>query len=314
MIDLVVRATHEQELFPPARLGIYPVDRRYAPRTRNDGADTLVLSDAELLQWLARWGHTNRLELADNGQPLHFQGRGRWHSRRISKTATRNFPSRTASRLPGWRKIIPLAMCKIFQSRQPPLALGGQHVLSCCATRRRRRVLRHLVNQPSVPVRKLSHRLLLHLRKTQSNHGVDWEQPLHRASPQHRSLFLNCSTRPSACGCSQKVCATKVTWFWNGHEWVPNDRKIRPGDKPEILDDPRLEPGDAMVAPARLVHAPESGLWIGDANENFLDSLAGAWNDASAAKRNFLATRAFHRLFLTPRLLKPKPNCQRQRH
>jgi hypothetical protein len=37
-----------------------------------------------------------------------------------------------------------------------------------------------------VPVRKLSHRLLLHLRKTQSNHGVDWESLCiaHPATPQ----------------------------------------------------------------------------------------------------------------------------------
>jgi hypothetical protein len=54
------------------RLGIHPVDCRHAPKSR-DGADTLVLSDAELLQWLARWGHTNRLECA-NGQPLQFHG------------------------------------------------------------------------------------------------------------------------------------------------------------------------------------------------------------------------------------------------
>ena len=73
MIDLVVRATHEQELFPPNDWEFiqWIADTH---RNRNDGADTLVLSDAELLQWLARWGHTDRLELADNGQPLHFQG------------------------------------------------------------------------------------------------------------------------------------------------------------------------------------------------------------------------------------------------
>ena len=37
-------------------------------------------------------------------------------------------------------------------------------------------VLKYLAQKPSVPVRKLSHRLLLHLRKSQANHGVDWEQ------------------------------------------------------------------------------------------------------------------------------------------
>src|SRR5882757_6863343 len=73
LIDLVVRATHEQELFPPADWEfIQWIAETY--RTRNDNADTLILSDAELLQWLARWGHSERLELADNAQPLYFRG------------------------------------------------------------------------------------------------------------------------------------------------------------------------------------------------------------------------------------------------
>ena len=56
LIDLVVRATHEQELFSPTDWEFiqWLADTH---RHRNDGADTLVLSDAELLQWLARWGH-----------------------------------------------------------------------------------------------------------------------------------------------------------------------------------------------------------------------------------------------------------------
>src|SRR5205814_1974548 len=41
------------------------------------------------------------------------------------------------------------------------------------------------------------------------------------------------------------------------------------------------------------------------ANENFLDSLAGAWA-TRPPEAEFLGNPAFHRLFLTPRLLKPK--------
>src|ERR1700690_3594293 len=71
LIDLVVRATHEQELFPPADWEfIQWIADTY--RHHADGADTLVLSDAELLQWLTRWGHTPRLEY--DGKPLRFQG------------------------------------------------------------------------------------------------------------------------------------------------------------------------------------------------------------------------------------------------
>src|SRR5665213_3562583 len=73
LVDLVVRATHEQELFPAHDWEFiqWIADTH---RNRQDGADTLILSDAELLQWLARWGNTNHLEFADNGRPLQFLG------------------------------------------------------------------------------------------------------------------------------------------------------------------------------------------------------------------------------------------------
>ncbi len=74
LIDLVVRATHEQELFSPADWEfiqwLADTNRNTTPTLRDE--DTLVLSDAELLQWLARWGHTPRLEC--DGRPLHFYG------------------------------------------------------------------------------------------------------------------------------------------------------------------------------------------------------------------------------------------------
>jgi hypothetical protein len=48
--------------------------------------------------------------------------------------------------------------------------------------------------------------------------------------------------------------------------------------KPEILDDPRLE---AVTDWLRQLDwfTPEPGLWGGDANESFLDSLAHTWAD-----------------------------------
>ena len=49
---------------------------------------------------------------------------------------------------------------------------------------------------------------------------------------------------------------------------------------------------------------PEPGVWIGDANENFLITLARAWPD-KPEKAEYLGNPAFHRLFLTPRQLKP---------
>jgi superfamily II DNA or RNA helicase len=298
MIDLVVRATHEQELFPPNDWEFiqWIADTH---RHRQDGMDTLVLSDAELLQWLARWGHTNRLELADNGQPLHFQGQVVALTPHLENGDKElSFTHRIA--LPNGENHS-VGHVKFF-NHQPPIALVG-NTFFLLRNAPPSPVLRHLVNQPSVPVRKLSHRLLLHLRKTQSNHGVDWESLCiaHPAAPQFVFELLDETVRLRLLA---KSLRDKSTWCWNGHEWVPNDRKIRPGDKPEILDDPRLEPATQWLR--RLDwFAPEAGLWIGDANENFLDSLAGAWA-TRPPEAEFLGNPAFHRLFLTPRVLKPK--------
>jgi superfamily II DNA or RNA helicase len=298
MIDLVVRATHEQELFPPDDWEFiqWIADTH---RHRNDGADTLILSDAELLQWLARWGHTNRLELADNGRPLHFQGQVVALTPHLENGDKElSFTHRIA--LPDGENHS-VASVKFF-NHQPPIALVG-NVFFLLRNAPPSPVLRHLAKQPSVPVRKLSHRLLLHLRKSQSSHGVDWESLCiaHPATPQFVFELLDETVRLRLLA---KSLRDQSVWFWNGHEWLPNDRKNRNGGKPEILDDPRLEPATLWLR--RLDwFTPESGLWIGDANENFLDSLASAWA-SRPAEAEFLGNGAFHRLFLTPRLLKPK--------
>jgi len=298
MVDLVVRATHEQELFPPNDWEFiqWIADTH---RQRSDGSDTLVLSDAELLQWLARWGHTNRLELADNGQPLHFLGQVVALTPHLENGDKElSFTHRVT--LPGGENHL-VAAVKFF-NHQPPLALVG-NTFFLLRNAPPSPVLRHLARQPSVPVRKLSHRLLLHLRKTQSNHGVDWEGLCiaHPATPQFVFELLDETVRLRLLA---KSLRDQSVWFWNGHEWMPNDQKPRAGGKPEILDDPRLEPATQWLR--RLDwFTPESGLWIGDANENFLDSLASAWA-ARPAEAEFLGNPAFHRLFLTPRLLKPK--------
>jgi len=165
------------------------------------------------------------------------------------------------------------------------------------------RVLKYLAHKPSVPVRKLSHRLLLHLRKTQSNHGVDWESlcVAHSASPQFVFELLDDTVRLRLLAKSGR---DQSIWFWNGNEWVANDAQKRPHDKPEILDDARLEPATQWLRKLDWF-TPEPGLWIGDANENFLGSLAEAWA-SRPANSEFLGNGAFHRLFLTPRQLKPK--------
>jgi SNF2 family DNA or RNA helicase len=298
MIDLVVRATHEQELFPPHDWEFiqWIADTH---RNRSDGTDTLILSDGELLQWLARWGDTNRLELTDNGQPLQFHGQIISLAPHLENGDKElSFTHRFA--LPGGENHS-VGDVKFF-NHQPPLALVG-NTFFLLRNAPPSRVLKYLAHKPSVPVRKLSHRLLLHLRKTQSNHGVDWESLCiaHPASPQFVFELLDDTVRLRLLAKSQR---DQSVWFWNGNEWVANDTKKRPHDKPEILDDARLEPATQWLRKLDWF-TPEPGLWIGDANENFLGALAEAWA-SRPADSEFLGNGAFHRLFLTPRQLKPK--------
>jgi superfamily II DNA or RNA helicase len=299
LVDLVVRAAHEQELFPPADWEfIQWIADTYRERS-GDHADTLFLSDAELLQWLARWGHTNRLELAGHSEPVKF------HGQIISLTPhlengdkELSFTHRVTLPDGNARSV---ADAKFF-NRQSPVALVG-NTFFLLRNAPPSGVLQYLAQKPSVAVRKLSHRLLLHLRKTQSNHGVDWEQlcVAHPASPQFVFELLDDTVRLRLLAKSER---DKSLWSWSGHEWLPQERKIRPGEKPEILDDARLEPATHWLRKLDWF-TPEAGLWVGDANENFLGALAEAWA-TRPPEAEFLGNPAFHRLFLTPRQLKPK--------
>ncbi|MGH7951932.1 MAG: DEAD/DEAH box helicase [Limisphaerales bacterium] len=312
LIDLVVRATHEQELFPPHDWEFiqWLADTH---RHRNDGNDTLILSDAELLQWLARWGHTNRLEFFGNGKPIQFYGQIIALAPHLENGDKElSFTHRIG--LPNGENHL-VAAAKFF-NQQPPLALVGNHFY-LLRNAPPPRVLKYLAEKPSVPVRKLSHRLLLHLRKTQSAHGVDWESlcVAHPASPQFVFELADDTVRLRLLA---KSLRDQSVWFWNGHEWqrdelhsgasVPASRLIGspapPPGKPEILDDARLEPATHWLRKLDWF-TPEPGLWIGDANENFLSSLAKAW-ESRPADSEFLGNAAFHRLFLQPRQLKPK--------
>ena len=298
LVDLVVRAAHEQELFPPADWAfihwIYETHR-----DRADAADTILLSDAEMLQWLARWGHTDRLESADNGRPLHFRG----HIVALTphlENGDKELSFTHRILLPGGQ-VHSVADAKFFNRHSPLALVGNEFFLLRNAPPSG--VLKYLAKKPSVPVRKLSHRLLLHLRQTQSNNGMDWEQLCiaHPAAPQFVFELLDETVRLRLLA---KSLRDKSIWFWNGHEWLPNDHKIRLGDKPEILDDPRLDPAIQWLRKLDWF-MQEPGLWMGDANENFLGSLAEAWA-AKPKDAEFLGNPAFHRLFLTPRSLKPR--------
>jgi superfamily II DNA or RNA helicase len=298
LVDLVVRAAHEQELFTPWDWEF--IQWIYDTHRERAGHETsLLLTDAELLQWLARWGNTGRLELAGNGMPIDFHGEVISLTPQLENgTQELAFTHRIA--LPDG-KFHPIAEAKFF-NRQSPIALIG-NTFYLLRNAPPNGVLKYLAQKPSVPVRKLSHRLLLHLRKSQANQGVDWDQLCiaHPATPQ---FVFELQDDTVQLRLMAKSLRDKSTWVWNGHEWTPHGRVIKPGDKPEILDDPRLEPAVHWLRKLDWF-MQEPGLWIGDANENFLGLLADAWG-TKPADAEFLGNPAFHHLFLKPRQLKPR--------
>ncbi len=158
-------------------------------------------------------------------------------------------------------------------------------------------------SRPSMPVRKLSHRLLMHLRRTQAHYGVDWDQLCiaHAAVPQFIFEMLEDTVRLRLMAKSKR---DDSLWLWTGHEWQSTEPGRRASEKPEILDDPRLEPAILWLRTLDWF-TPEPGLWVGDATENFLGTLARAW-PGRPTEADFLGNPAFHRLFLAPRQLRPR--------
>ncbi len=300
VVELTTRAAHEQELFPPSDWEFI----EWLASTRGNGADgeeTLMLSDLELLQWLARWGQSSRLELADGSGPsrsLNFHGEVAElvpHLENGGKELC--FTHRLSA--PGG-KVFSLTDVQFFNHR-PPLALV-ENSFYLLRNAPPPQLLELWRNQPEIPVRKLSHRLLTHLRKSQSNHGMDWEQlcVAHTAKPQFIFELLDDTVRLRLLAKSQR---DQSLWIWNGHEWLPKEPR-KGANKPEILDDPRLDPAAWWLR--RLDwFTPEPGLWVGDATEAFLASLARSWPERPK-EADFLANPAFQRLFLTPRQLRPR--------
>ena len=124
IVELTTRAAHEQELFPPGDWEFV----QWLTEThgnRRDGEELLVLSDLELLHWLARWGHTARLQLADAerpGQAVGFRGEVAELTPHLQEQAGELTFTHQLS-VPGG-KVHLLNEVRFF-NRHPPLALAG---------------------------------------------------------------------------------------------------------------------------------------------------------------------------------------------
>lgn len=299
ILELTTRAAHEQELFPPGDWEFI----QWLGQLRScyaDDAQELLLSDLHLMHWLARWGGSARLEWAAEGPPttLEFHGQVAELCPHLENGEAELTFSHWVS-LPDSR-FEPLTAVRFF-SRRPALVLAGSRFY-LLRNPPPPSLLEHWREQPGVPVAKLSHRLLMHLRKTQSANGLDWDQlcVAHAAAPQFIFELLDETVRLRLVARSDR---DRSLWIWTGREWQLKEPRKTMAAKPEILDDPRLE---AAVAWLRKLDwfTPEPGLWVGDANENFLQTLAQAWPDRPHAA-DFLGNTAFQRLFLAPRKLRP---------
>ncbi len=299
LLELATRSAHEQELFPPEDWEFI----RWLSDTYNGiGAENeeLRLSGLSLLQWLARWGNSRRLEC--NAEYLQFQGQildlqphlenGETGHTELSFTQRLAFPDGQLRSLEGAR----------FFAGKPSLVLLN-HTFYLLRNTPPPIVLEYWAQKPSIPVKKLSHRLRTQLRKIKSNHGVDWGQlcVAHAAMPQFVFELAEETVRLRLLARSER---NQSIWHWSGQDWRPEHPNGTQGDKPEILEDSRL---DSAVRWLRRLDwfTPEPGVWVGDANESFLNTLATAWPE-KPREAEYLGNPAFHRLFLTPRQLRPQ--------
>jgi superfamily II DNA or RNA helicase len=296
LVDLQTRAAHEQELFPPADWDfiqwLTAVYKEDPPEE-----ETLSLSGIELLRWLCRWGANGRLEL--NGKPLLFEGQVIQLTPDLLQSRTgMEFTHRIT--LPGGQAR-GLSEAR-FLAGEPSLALIDS-TLYVVRNPPPPQLIQFWAEKPVVPVGKLSTRFRTHLRRTRAGSGADWDSlcVTHPAVPQFVFELLEDTVRLRLLARSER---NKSVWHWNGQEWqVDPPHATTAGDKAEVLEDPRL---DAAVEWLRRLDwfTPEPGLWIGDANENFLGVLAAVWPQRPK-EADYLGNQPFQRLFLAPRQLRP---------
>jgi hypothetical protein len=298
MADLATRSAHEQELFSQADWQFIQWLAQTHPGHRA-GRGPLLLTGADLLYWLAQWGHGDRLVLGVEAVVVTFTGE-------LAELA----PSLDAVdhdllfshrlKLGGGQQ---MALDQVrFFAGQPTLVLAGSafYLLRKAPPPA---LLAHWRQIPALPVKKLSHRLLAHLRKSSAGDGADWSRlcTVHTALPQFTFELVDEVIRLRLRARSDR---NDSLWQWTGHEWQLCSPAKSRASHPELLDDPRLVPAVEWLRRFDWF-TPEPGLWVGDANENFLDLIATAWADRPA-QAEYLGNPGFQRLFLSPKPLKPK--------
>ncbi len=301
IVELMSRPAHERELFSPDDWDFIGWLAEIYPEPDGE-VESLMLQGAELLQWLARWGQGPRLEL-DDQHHFNFHGQFAQFAPNL-KTVDEELAFSHRVELPNGenRSVEEVRFC----AGQPTLACDGS-TFYLLHRPPPPRFLSAWVARPHLPVRRLSHRLLTSLRKSGDPKDGRWEDlcVTHAAMPQFVFELTDETVRLRLLA---RSTIDESEWQWNGHEWLPRQGVPESNGKPQILDDPRLEPATYWLS--RLDwFTPEPGVWVGDATEDFLGTLAATWPDRPA-EAEYLGDPGFHRLFLNPRPLKPKLEVQ----
>ncbi len=297
--DLTNRSSHEKELFSPDDWAFIEwIDATY-PEV-DDDLDAFALKGAELLRWLAKWGKEERLELDGRGRSLVFSG-GVAELRPALQKDGKILGLLPELHMADGRQMAFHEGCYVVG--EPSMAVID-HEFYLLRHAPHEMLLKRWGLQVAIPVQKLSHRLLTHLRKTSSNGEENlWNELClsHKAAPQFVFELENDTVRLHLKAISE---VDQSSWYWNGHEWQKElANGVRLGQA-ELLDDPRV---DAATQWLRRLDwfTPEPGLWIGDATENFLIGLSQVWPDRPA-EAEYLGNTSFQRLFLSSSRLRPK--------
>jgi len=299
IVGLPDRSAHESELYSQDDWRFIEWLAKQYPASLQTSKETLQLQGGELLHWLSHWGHRPRLELKDGEKAIDFHGELAEFVPSL-ETIDKELLLTHHLRLPNGEHRS-LGDLLLFAGR-PALVLVD-HTFYLLRNAPSSSLAKSWGEHPSIPVQKLSHRLLGHLRKTAPKTGIDWDEHcvVHSATARFTFELADETVRLRLSARSER---DDSTWQWTGHEWQLKARGRRRVAKPEIVDDARLEQATEWLRRFDWF-TPEPGLWVGDANEKFLDLIATAWPERPA-EAEFLGNASFQRLFLTPRKLKPK--------
>jgi len=296
LADLIKKSAREKKRFCPGDWEFIEwVTENF---TAEAGDDDLYLSGQQLLQWLAHWGEESRLQPSVDQLQYRFLGQLTELSPSL-RNGTAELAFTHQLRLPDGTEA-PMGEAVFFACR-PTLVLWNS-TFYFLRNSPPAKLLTKWVANPRAPITKLSTRFITHLRRIHEGGDVDWSSLCDSLEAKPRFVFelhgdrLELRLQARAKDSSQ--------WEWTGHEWKLIVTGRRQPKRPQVLEDERLEPAVNWLRQLDWF-TPEPGLWIGDANENFLHVLASVWDDRPEDS-DFVGNDAFQRLFLKPKRLKPK--------